>query len=138
MAKKGLNLPKEMTFTGPALVWKRAIAFLADFLIINSIIFFPFRKVIQNEIPDMESYSEAYNFLISNQGYATRLTVISVIMSLLSIMYFALIENKAKQTPGKIFMNISVESETKNLTFIQCAARSLFLIPAFPFFLLWL
>ncbi len=137
MKKRGLNLPKERTFTGPALVWKRLLAFLADLLIINLVIFFPFKKILQGSIPDVASYSEAYNFLASNQNYVKTLTIVSLIMSLLAILYFALIEYKIQQTPGKILFNIFIISDTKKLAFWQCIVRSLFLIPIFPFFLLW-
>ena len=137
MKKRGLKLPKERTFTGPALVWKRLLAFLADLLIINLVIFFPFKRIIQRAIPEFSSYSEAYNFLASNQGYTTTLTMVSLIMALLAILYFALLEYKLQQTPGKMLLNISIASETKKLSFWQFIVRSLFIIPVFPFFLLW-
>ncbi|MBU1946035.1 MAG: RDD family protein [Nanoarchaeota archaeon] len=137
MAKKGLNLPKERTFTGPALVWKRILAFITDILIINAVVFFPFKRIIQGLIPDFGSYSEAYHFLISNQSYTARLTAVSLVMALFAILYFVILEHKLRQTPGKILMNIFVESEVKELGFLQCVVRSIFVIPAFPFFLLW-
>jgi len=138
MKKRGLNLPKERTFAGPALVWKRLLAFLADLLIINLILFFPFKKIIQKSIPQFSSYSEVYSFLYSNQGYTKMLTTISLIMSIFAVLYFAWIEYKIQQTPGKMLFNISVVTETKNLAFWQCLVRSLFIIPIFPFFLLWI
>lgn len=138
MKKRGLKLPKERTFTGPALVWKRLLAFLADLLIINLILFFPFKRIIQKSIPEFTSYSEAYRFLSSNQTYTATLTIVSLIMSLFAILYFALLEYKIQQTPGKILFNISIVSEIKKLNFWQCTVRSLFLIPVFPFFLLWI
>lgn len=137
MKKRGLNLPRERTFTGPALVWKRLLAFLADLLIINLVIFFPFKRIIQRSIPKFSSYSEAYNFLASNQSYTTTLTIVSLVMSLFAILYFALLEYKIQQTPGKMLFNISIISETKKLSFWQFIVRSLFIIPVFPFFLLW-
>lgn len=137
MPKKRLNLPKQRTFTGPALVWKRLLAFLADLLIVNLVVFFPFKRIIEKSIPDFASYSEAYNFLVSHQSYTKILTVVSLIMSLFALLYFALLEYKIQQTPGKMLFNISVVSNTKKLTFWQCLIRSLFLIPIFPFFLLW-
>jgi len=137
MKKGGLNLPKEKTFTGPALIWKRALAFLADLLIINLIIFFPFKKIIGNIIPEFASYSEAYNFLANNQAYITALTLISIVMSLLALLYFALLEFKTQQTPGKMLFNISIISDTKKLAFWQCIVNNLFIIPLFPFVLLW-
>ena len=137
MKKRGLNLPKERTFTGPALAWKRILALLADLLIINLVIFFPFKKIIEKSIPAFTSYSEAYNFLIANQSYVKTLTIVSFIMALFALLYFALIEYKIQQTPGKILFNIFIKSDAKKLSFWQCIIRSLFLIPVFPFFLLW-
>lgn len=137
MKKRGLNLPGERTFVGPALVWKRLLAFLTDLLIINLTLFFPFKKIIQKSIPEFSSYSEAYTFLASNQSYTHTLTIVSLVMSLFAILYFALLEYRIQQTPGKMLFNISVVSEAKEIGFWQCAARSLFIIPIFPFFLLW-
>jgi len=137
MKKRGLNLPKQRTFTGPALVWKRLLAFLADLLIINLVLFFPFRKIISKSIPEFSSYSEAYKFLAANQGYTTTLTIVSLIMALFALLYFALLEYKIQQTPGKMLFNISIVSDTKKLGLWQFIVRSLFVIPIFPFFLLW-
>lgn len=138
MKKRGLNLPKEQAFEGPALVWKRLLAFITDLLIINLVLFFPFKRIIQKSIPSFASYSEAYSFLTTHQSYTNNLTIVSIIMSLFAILYFALIEYKIQQTPGKILFNISIVSDTKKLSFWQFVVRSLFIIPIFPFFLLWI
>ncbi len=137
MKKRGLKLPKERTFTGPALVWKRLLAFVADLLIINLVLFFPFKKIIQKSIPKFSSYSEAYNFLASNQNYTTTLTIVSLVMALFALLYFAWLEYKIQQTPGKMLFNVYVVSDAKKLNFWQFIVRSLFIIPVFPFFLLW-
>lgn len=123
---------------GPALIWKRGLAFLADILIVNLVIFFPFKSLLERSIPEFSTYSEAYNFLINNQSYVKTLTIISFVMSLFAILYFAMIEYRIQQTPGKILFNISVVSQTKRLLFWQCLVRGVFLIPFFPFFLLWI
>lgn len=136
--KRGLNLPKERSFTGPALVWKRLLAFIADFLIINLIIFFPFKRILQKSIPEFGSYSEAYTYLASNQAYTTTLRIIFIIMSLFAILYFVLLERKIGQTPGKMLFNIYVTSDTKKAGFWQYTLRSLFILPVFPFVLLWI
>ena len=136
MKKRGLNLPPERTFTGPATVWKRLFALIIDLMIIYLTILFPFERIIQNGMPKFSSYSEAYQFLISNQGYTKTLTIISAVMSIFAILYFAILEFKIQQTPGKLLMRIEVVSDAKELTFWQCMVRSLFLIPVFPFFLL--
>ncbi len=138
MKKRGLRLPRERTFTGPALIWKRLLAFVADLLIINLVIFFPFKGIIKESIPEFGSYSEAYSFLSSNQSYTTTLTMVSLVMSLFAILYFALLEHKTGQTPGKMLFNISVANDVKKMSFWQFFVRSLFIIPVFPFVLLWI
>lgn len=138
MKKRGLNLPKERTFIGPASVWKRLLAFVADLLIINLIIFFPFKRILQRAVPEFGSYSEAYSFLSSNQSYTTTLTMVSLVMSLFAVLYFVLLEKKLGQTPGKMLFNISVISDMKKASFWQFLVRSLFIIPVFPFVLLWI
>ncbi len=138
MKKRGLKLPRERTFTGPALIWKRLLAFLADLLIINLIIFFPFRRIIQKAVPEFSSYSEAYSFFSSNQSYTATLTIVSLVMALFAVLYFVLLEYKIGQTPGKMFFNISIIGETKKISFWQFLVRSLFIIPVFPFILLWI
>lgn len=138
MKKRGLDLPKERTFTGPALVWKRLLAFVADLLVINLVLFFPFKRIIQKSIPAFASYSEAYRFLASHQSYTRTITIVSLTMSLFAILYFALIEYKIQQTPGKMLFNLFIISDTKKPSFWQFIVRSFFIIPAFPFFLLWI
>ncbi len=133
-----MNLPKERTFKGPAIIWKRVAAFVTDILIINFILFFPFRRIITNMLPRFGSYSEAYEFFISNPGYSNKLMVVSLTMAIFAILYFTILEYKLQQTPGKMLFNISVISETKKLRLWQCISRSLFLIPMFPFILLWI
>ncbi|MBW2975768.1 RDD family protein [Candidatus Woesearchaeota archaeon] len=137
MKKRGLDLPNERTFKGPALVWKRLLAFAADFLIIDLVLLFPFKRVIQRSIPSFSSYSEAYSFFVSNQGYTRTLTVLSIIMSLFALLYFALMEYKLQQTLGKMLFNVYVASDIKKPHLWQYIVSNLFVIPLFPFFLLW-
>ena len=47
-------------------------------------------------------------------------------------------EGLLRQSIGKIFTNIYVVSETKELKLWQLLVRNLFLIPFFPFVLLWI
>ena len=138
MTRKGLNLPKERTFKGPALIWKRVLAFLADILVLNLVVFFPFKKILSKMIPDLKSYSEAYNFILANQSYSKAIVLVSLVMALFAILYFVLLQYKLKQTIGMMLFNISVISEIKKLSVLQCIIRSIFLIPIFPFFLLWI
>jgi len=135
MPKKYIKLPKAKSFTGPASVWKRLLAFIIDLMVINLIIVFPFRKIFQKITPT--SYSETYNFLLNNPGYTKLMTVITITIGLLALLYFVILENRLQQTIGKILLNIYIVSDKKKLRFWQVLVRSLFLLPAFPFFLLW-
>ncbi len=137
MKKRGLNLPKQRIFTGPAPIWKRIAAFIVDLLIIEFILAFPFQSILKKMIPTDLSYREAYQFFTNNPSSSSILTIIMVMISILALFYFVVLEYTLGQTVGKIFMNIKVIGEKKRLTLLQCIGRSLFLLPVFPFFLLW-
>lgn len=131
-----LRLPKEKVFTGPASMFRRFFAFVIDLLVIDFIIIFPFRGILEKIIPKA-SYKEAYQFLISNPGYNKLISVVMIATGILSIIYFALLEYKLNQSIGKMFSGIFVKNEMKEKRFWQYLVRSMFLLPVFPFVLLW-
>ena len=135
---KRLNLPKEKTFVGPALIWKRIAAFFIDIIIVNLVVLFPFRKLFQNIVPKDYSFSEAYKLLSSSADYTSFITSVSFVMSILVILYFFMLERKMNQTIGKRLMNIYIVSDSNNLKAWQLLARSIVFIPIFPFVLLWI
>jgi hypothetical protein len=137
MKRKGLNLPKQRTFIGPAIIWKRIAAFILDMFVIEFVLAFPFQSVIKSIIPGGISYAEAYQFFAGNPQFTAMLSTLMFIVSILALFYFSVCEYKLGRTVGKIFMNITVTSENKKLSYWQCLGRSLFLLPVFPFFLLW-
>lgn len=132
-----LNLPKQKRFTGPALVWKRALAFFIDILVINYVILFPFRRLLQKLIPAKFSFKETFSFINTSELNSLILTI-SIFAAILMILYFLVLERKVGQSIGKILTNIYVVSETKELKLWQLLVRNLFLIPLFPFILLWI
>ena len=135
---KRLNLPKEKTFVGPALIWKRIAAFFIDMLIINLVILFPFRALFQNIIPKDYSFSEAYRFLSTSAGYTSYVNLVSFVMAGLIIFYFLMMEKTMQQTIGKKLMKIYVTSNSNDLKTWQILTRNLVFIPIFPFVLLWI
>ena len=135
---KRLNLPKEKTFIGPALIWKRIAAFFIDILAINLVVLFPFRALFQNIVPKDYSFSEAYRLLGSSTNYTGYISSISFAMSMLIILYFFMLERKMSQTIGKMLMKIYVASGNKDLKAWQLLARNLVFLPVFPFVLLWI
>ena len=131
------NIGKGKTFLAQASVLKRLIAFLIDLFIINLIILFPFRRVFEKILPDSGSFSKTVDFLSNNSAYSTSITVIILTIAFLSILYFMIFEKRLQQSPGKMLFNLYVKSQTKDLKYWQLFVRSMFLIPLFPFVLLW-
>ena len=134
---KHLNLPQEKTFVGPALIWKRIIAFFIDMLIINLIVLFPFRSLFEGIIPKEHSFSEAYR-LLSSISYKGFISSVSIAISMLIILYFFMLERKMGQTIGKRLMNIYVASDNNSLKSWQLFVRNIVFIPIFPLILLWI
>ena len=130
------NIRKEKEFLAQASVLKRLFAFLIDLLIINIIVLFPFKKIFRGIVPNPESFSNTLDFLSNNSS--TPLTVIVLAVAFLSILYFMIFEKKLQQSPGKMLFNLYVKSQTKDLKYWQLFVRSVFLIPLFPFILLWI
>ena len=132
-----LNLPGEATFKGPAMLWKRLVALILDFIIIEFVIGVPFRSIIMKIIPQ-DGLSQSYSYLLSNPRITALLSSVTILFGLLALLYFAILEYKTNQTIGKTLMNIKVESVNKELTFLSCLIRSMYLVLVFPFILLWL
>lgn len=130
------NIRKEKEFLAQASVLKRLFAFLIDLLIINIIVLFPFKRIFRGIVPNPESFSNTLDFLSNNSS--TPLTVIVLAVAFLSILYFMIFEKKLQQSPGKMLFNLYVKSQTKDLKYWQLFVRSVFLIPLFPFILLWI
>jgi len=137
MPRKKLNLPKQRLIDGPASIWKRLAAFIADLLIINIVIGFSFQDLLTRLIPKDLSIAEMSNYLATHPEVSKHLTTISVFIGVMALIYFSVMELKLGQTIGKMFFNINVVSEAKELKYWQCIVRSLFLIPIMPFMLLW-
>jgi len=134
MKKLNLKLPKGGTFLMPAAVWKRALAFIADLLVINLVIGFPFRGILERVIPqDMN----ILKYTLEGSQTAA-LTAVSVSLSILTILYFSILEYKLDQSVGKILFNIYVMNDKKKKSFWQYLVRSMFLLPFMPFVALWL
>jgi uncharacterized RDD family membrane protein YckC len=123
------------TFLAQASVLKRLGAFIIDLLIINIVILFPFTKLLEKIIPQ-SSFSGAFELLSADQSGT--LTVVMLAISFLSILYFMTLEGKLGQTPGKMLFKLFVRGREKELRKWQLLVRSMFLIPVFPFVLLWI
>ena len=133
-----LRLPKERTFTGPALIWKRIAAFFIDMAVINFFVLFPFGKLFEGIVPKDYSFPESMKFLGSSADFTGFISYISFIISVFVIAYFYLLEKKMRQTIGKAIMKIYVVSDNNDLKRWQLLVRNIVFIPLFPFVLLWI
>lgn len=133
-----LNLPKEKTFVGPALVWKRIAAFFIDIVIINLIVLLPFKSLFEGIVPKEYTLSEAYRLLSTSTNYTSYINSIAFVISMLVVLYFTMLESRMGQSIGKFIMKIYVVSETNSLKTWQTLVRNLVFIPIFPFILLWI
>jgi uncharacterized RDD family membrane protein YckC len=135
---KNISLKVGKTFFAQASVLKRLIAFIIDLLIINLVILLPFKRIFERMIPETSSFSETLDFLSSNAELSSSITIIVLAVAFLTILYFMILGKKLNQTPGKMLFNLYVKSKTKDLKYWQLFVRSMFLIPVFPFVLLWI
>lgn len=135
--ESSLNLPKARIMATNASLIKRGVAFLIDLSVINLIIAFPFKKYLINAIPENLSIMEMHTHFLTNDKLIFSLYIITMIIAVLSITYFTVLEYSIQQTLGKKLLNLKVIALNKNPKIWQYWVRSLFLVPLFPFILLW-
>ena len=135
---KKINIPKEKTFVGPALVWKRIMAFWIDFLIITLVLSFPFGKLLKGVLPREYSFSQMLKPMGEGPGLSTYFISIYLALSILTFIYFYLLEKKMSQTIGKKLMNLYIISDNGQMSIWQLLTRNLVFIPIFPFDLLFI
>tara|TARA_Y100000310_G_C20557282_1_gene751210 strand:- start:460 stop:993 length:534 start_codon:yes stop_codon:yes gene_type:complete len=133
-----LNLPMARKIKKNASLIKRGVAFVIDIAIINLIISYPLKSYINQLIPTFTSFTETYNYFLANQELSYSLMSISIAISVLSIAYFTILESNLGQSIGKKFLHLKVISLEKNPKIWQHIIRNIFLIPLFPFLLLWI
>ena len=121
-----------------ASVLKRILAFIVDMFVINLTILWPFRKTFENMLPKSDSFSKTFEYLSKNPDLGWSITVVMFSVSLLAILYFYLLEKKLGQSIGKMLFGLYVKSQEKELKRWQLLVRSMFLVPVFPFVLLWI
>ncbi|MAE13046.1 hypothetical protein CMO92_00635 [Candidatus Woesearchaeota archaeon] len=122
----GIRLPAPRSMKRDASFSKRFIALLIDLLVINVVIVLPFSGLF-------EGLSYSFAELESVQLPPQLLVAIGMI-SLLSLFYFTLLQYFVGKSIGDHFMKISVDGKPG---FWKCLLRNVFVIPFFPFYLLW-
>jgi len=110
--------------------WKRLVAFVIDFMIIDFVLLYPFNNIAEK----ISGYSGA-----SIITFQSSLVYIALAVSVIFILYFAIFEYALGQTIGKMLMRIiSLGSSGKKMSFLQALGRNLFILPVIPFVFLWI
>ena len=123
---------KGKTFFANASVLKRIAAFVIDILIINLIVLFPFIRIMEKMLPEINSFSDLMEFLSVNAELSKSITILLFIFTLFHIFYFVIFEKKLSQSIGKMLFNLYVKSQTNDLKYWQLFVRSFFfLLPNF-------
>ena len=89
----------------PAPSWKRVVAFLIDYLIVNSFIVFPFNSLLK-KIIKTDDLATIFQMISQNSVNIKALIYVSIFMSIMAFLYFVLLESRFNQTIGKIIMKI--------------------------------
>jgi uncharacterized RDD family membrane protein YckC len=109
-----------------AALWKRFFAYVIDIFIINFIVLFPFKSYYK----EMGNFLNTENlistgFLDQVKVVAPKFFLVSLLVAILTILYWALLEYYLKQSIGKMVLNIRIISTNKILKFWQCFTRNI-------------
>lgn len=114
----------------PAALWKRAVAYIIDILIINLIIIYPFRNLLN--LGEDAKFTEVYSHLAASPPLMYNILFVFLSIIILTILYWAVFEYKFSQTVGKMIMRISVISiGGGKLSFNSAVVRNLSKISTF-------
>ena len=123
----------------PASWGRRILAFLIDRIILNIFVTGAFQKVIRKLLPVEASYASIQAAIETQPSLAAAVFFIAFLSGIFAILYFALLESQLGYSVGKLFMQIRVVAlQNEELTLWKCVIRSLLMIPAFPFIILWI
>lgn len=113
------GVPKFKLKEFPAALWKRAVAYLIDSLIIGLIIAFPFENILKQ-------YAEKpLTFFFSNVNVLMQMFLVTLASALILMAYWTIFEFKFQQSIGKMLLNIKVHSLKGTLTVRQAFLRNI-------------
>ena len=112
-----------------ASLFRRALAFAVDLMVMNLVLFAPFEGILGHFVKG--SWTDT--FAITQ--IPVELIAVMVCMVILAWLYLTLLEYFLRQTLGMMLTGLYVEGQ---VSFARVLIRNLFIVPFFPFFLLWL
>ncbi|MFH1174235.1 MAG: RDD family protein [archaeon] len=125
-----LNLPKKRTFAKPASVGKRLAALLIDIAALYFLFLVPIASIALAGVHLPTTFSSALQLQLPLKAYLA-----FGLFLLVSWLYFALFELYRRQTLGMQLMKIYLDGK---LNIWKTLIRNVFIIPLFPFYLLWI
>jgi uncharacterized RDD family membrane protein YckC len=104
-------------------LWKRVFAYIIDILIISLVLapLSSFSTVA--DLTDTSSWSDTAMFS-AVATYGPQFIIFSIIVAVLTLLYWALLEYYTKQSIGKMLFKIQVKSKGKQLRLNQCLIRN--------------
>ncbi|MBR9677040.1 RDD family protein [Candidatus Woesearchaeota archaeon] len=106
---------------------RRLSAFIIDMIILWFVVGVPFSSLF-------ESLAPSRMMVITQESLATfKIQFVSLVLFLFFFLYFTILEYYLGQTPGKMITKTVQEHNG----FLSCVMANLFLIPIFPFIILW-
>lgn len=111
-----------------AKLWKRALAYIIDAIIVNIIIIWPFQKTL-DRLMDTSNTLSVYSYLKANSEVVKNLfpeiTILFIIIAALTIAYWATLEYITGQSIGKMIMKVYVKSDGNKLKLGGCIVRNI-------------
>ena len=94
--------------------WKRVFALLVDLAVVDLIITRPLSRLISGRI---DEFSDLLNF-------SFELVLISLVIGLFAVFYWAILEYKIGQTLGALIFKLRARSLNKSMSFSQAFLRN--------------
>ena len=94
--------------------WKRVFALLVDLAVVDLIITRPLSRLISGRI---DEFSDLLNF-------SFELVVVSFVIGLFAVFYWAILEYKIGQTLGALIFKLRARSLNKSMSFSQAFLRN--------------
>jgi len=111
----------------PAQLWRRVMAYLVDLIIVSFVIISPLKPIL-----DLPKKGLAVMDYLRSSGNMSNFLLVSFIVSVMVVLYWAVFEFYFQQTIGASLFKLKVRSlNKKNPSFMQCLIRNLTKISTF-------
>ncbi len=114
-------------------LWKRAFAYLIDLIIVFFVVFLPIGNLFFED--SRQHFDGILSPIGAYSGFSFGIFLLSFLTALLSVLYWAILEYKVRQSVGKMAMGIKViDAFGMKLRFSQGFLRNLSKISTFLLF----